>query len=189
MTTILLLIMLLLESHIIYISVRDKKQRVVSTLLLLITLIIMIIGIYYKLSINWLGEIWSNFINDLSDWWTDIYYWIALAVVICAVTYWICVFIAFICNKDKMNKNRDMALATLWLFWGIFGGIFWDIMKKFGECKLKETWLYLVFLLFFWLLIIYLSQSIKPQKTWSTTSQPTSPHDEENTTSSSQSSE
>lgn len=69
--------------------------------------------------------------------------------------------IAFLVNKEKLNKKRGILLATLWLFWGIFGTIFWDTIKKIGEWKIEEVWLYVVFLLLFWWLTIYLSKQIK----------------------------
>lgn len=43
--------------------------------------------------------------------------------------------IAFLVNKEKLNKKRGILLATLWLFWGIFGTIFWDTIKKNWRMK------------------------------------------------------
>ena len=125
-----------------------------------------------------------SFISKLSIDHHNIFVWCIsaiLAMTICLIMYGIKLLV----NKEKLNKERDISLATLWLLWGIFGTIFWDIIKELPKRDMS-TWYYLIFWIFFWLLTVYLSEQIK---TWSTTSQPTSPHDEENMTSSSQSSE
>lgn len=185
--------MCILAFRILYISIKDKRQRFISTLLTFLILFVIIKYEYYDLFTSWLGRVWSDIGNELSndwkDWYTSVFYWIILAIVVCSTAYIICMWIAFLWNKDKINQQREMSLTTLWLFWGIFGTIFWDMIKDFWTWKIEQTWFHFIFLLIFWWLTVYLSNTIESQKTWSTTSQPTSPHDEENTTSSSQPSE
>ena len=156
-----LLIMCMLSFRMLYISIKDKRQRIISTLLTCIILFVITKYQYYELLTNWLRNVWNDFTNDISDWYTGIFYWIILAIMASWVTYIICMCIAFLWDKDKVNQQRDISFATLWLFWGIFGTIFWDTTKKIGEWKIEEVWLYIVFLLLFWWLTSYLSKQIK----------------------------
>lgn len=185
---ILLLIAPILVSCILYTSIKNKKWRTISVVVLFIILALFIDQEIYNLLSWWLVNI-GNVINGLCKDWCGGIPLFMLAGLVCAIIYMACMFIVYIWDKNKINKHRDLALATLWLLGWVFGAVAWDIIKDFWEWKIKEILFHFIFLLIFWWLTVYLSNTIEPQKTWSTTSQPTSPHDEENMTSSSQSSE